>query len=351
LAATPLSVRKFLLLFITWWVVWAVLQAYVIYTLGYSWQLALTDAGFSNLLLAGTCALISNNLQFYLPKKEVYWYLLIQCIFFAGIWITLVSFTLPYLVNKDVAYQQFFNNSVIIRFGVAFLLIGCVAMVSMVWYNIEEQNQAYKRRAAAEQLAKDAELYKLRQQLQPHFLFNSLNSINALIGTRPQEARIMVQQLSEFLRGTLKREEHQWVTLEEELQHLQLYLAIEEIRFGNRLSTQFDIDDEALKLKLPGMLLQPLVENAIKFGLYDTLGDTTINISCRQLNDMLQVSIRNPFDADTAAPNKGTGFGLVSIQRRLYLLFARNDLIITQAAENLFTTTIIIPQHDKSFDN
>ena len=93
-----------------------------------------------------------------------------------------------------------------------------------------------QRKADAEKLAKEAELFKLRQQLQPHFLFNSLNSINALIGMRPEEARKMVQQLSDFLRGTIKKEETQWVSLEEELQYLQLYLDIEKVRFGNRLN-------------------------------------------------------------------------------------------------------------------
>ncbi len=92
------------------------------------------------------------------------------------------------------------------------------------------------------QLAKDAELYKLRQQLQPHFLFNSLNSISALVTSRPEQARKMIQQLSDFLRGTLKKEENQWITLEEELQHLELYLDIEKVRFGHRLHTELVYD-------------------------------------------------------------------------------------------------------------
>ncbi len=85
--------------------------------------------------------------------------------------------------------------------------------------------------------AREAELYKLRQQLQPHLLFNSLNSISALITIQPAQARKMIQQLSDFLRGTLKKEENQWISLEDELQHLQLYLDIEKVRFGHRLNT------------------------------------------------------------------------------------------------------------------
>ena len=121
-------------------------------------------------------------------------------------------------------------------------------------------------------MAKESELFKLRQQLQPHFLFNSLNSINALIGNRPDEARKMVQQLSDFLRGTIKKEETQWVTLQEEMQYLQLYLDIEKVRFGNRLSTAIEIGEDVSEMTLPALILQPIVENAIKFGLYDTTG-------------------------------------------------------------------------------
>jgi two-component system, LytTR family, sensor kinase len=169
-----------------------------------------------------------------------------------------------------------------------------------------------------------------------------LNSINALIGLQPQKARNMIQQLSDFLRGTLKKEDHQWISLEEELQHLQLYLEIEKVRFGHRLSTE--VQNETNGMKLPAMLLQPVVENAIKFGLYDTIGDITISIEAKKDDGNLVVQVRNPFDPETASPKKGTGFGLSSVQRRLYLLFARNDLLQTEIKEALFITTIKIPQ-------
>src|SRR5689334_12754189 len=148
--------------------------------------------------------------------------------------------------------------------------------------------------------------------MQPHFLFNSLNSINALIGSRPAEARKMVQQLSDFLRGTLKKEETQWVSLKEEMQYLQLYLDIEKVRFGNRLATDITTSDEAQQMKMPALLLQPIVENAIKFGLYDTTGETVIHIKTAKENNELSIIVSNPFDPETSAPRQGTGFGLKS---------------------------------------
>ena len=219
-----------------------------------------------------------------------------------------------------------------------------MSMISLLWYTQEEQSNMEARKTEAERLTKEAELFKLRQQLQPHFLFNSLNSISALTGSQPEKARHMIQQLSDFLRGTLRKDEQQWSSLQEELQYLQLYLDIEKVRFGYRLQTQIDCEESALQMKLPSLLLQPVVENAIKFGLYDTVGEVTISIKASNQNDMLEVKVENPFDPETALPLQGTGFGLASIQRRLFLLFARHDLLQTTKTNDQFITTITIPQ-------
>ncbi len=98
------------------------------------------------------------------------------------------------------------------------------------------------------------------------------------------------------------------------------------------------------QMKLPALLLQPIVENAIKFGLYDTTGETMIRLQTQTKENELIIMVSNPFDPETSSPNKGTGFGLKSVQRRLYLLFARNDLLTTEAKENIFTTMVKIPQ-------
>jgi LytS/YehU family sensor histidine kinase len=249
-----------------------------------------------------------------------------------------------YIVNNIDDYENFFFQSAPIRLIIGFLVTNCMALLSVLWYTLQDQREMEQRKAETEKLSKEAELYKLRQQLQPHFLFNSLNSINALIGSQPQNARTMIQQLSDFLRGTLKKEDNQWISLEEELQHLQLYLDIEKVRFGHRLSTEIRKETDSTGLQLPAMLLQPVVENAIKFGLYDTTGDITISIEAGKDDGNLVLQVKNPFDPETASPKKGTGFGLSSVQRRLYLLFARNDLLQTQVKEQLFITTIKIPQ-------
>jgi LytS/YehU family sensor histidine kinase len=123
------------------------------------------------------------------------------------------------------------------------------------------------------------------------------------------------------------------------------------VRFGYRLQTKIETEPAALQMHLPSMLLQPLVENAIKFGLYDTIGEVTIFIQAKNVNGLLEVSVQNPFDETTSAPVKGTGFGLSSIRRRLFLLFARHDLLQIKKEAQQFITTISIPQQNESNHN
>ncbi len=283
-------------------------------------------------------------MRYYLPRQEKYWYVLVISGGLACVWLIAVRVSLWALFKKDNIYLAMVGNSSTVRFGIAFLMLGCMAMMCLLWFTQKEQKEMDARKMEAENLAKEAELYKLRQQLQPHFLFNSLNSISALVTTQPEQARKMVHQLSDFLRGTLKKEEHQSVNLEEELQYLELYLDIEKVRFGHRLTSVVECEEECKQMKLPPLLLQPVVENAIKFGLYDTTDDITIRIAAKSINNYLEVTVENPFDPETSSPKKGTGFGLSSVQRRLYLLFARNDLLQTKAENNLFVTTVKIPQ-------
>ena len=249
------------------------------------------------------------------------------------------------IIQRDIEdYAQFFALSVPVRIAIAYLVIGSMILLSVLWYTLNDQQENERRKTEAERLAKEAELYNLRQQLQPHFLFNSLNSINALIGFKPEQARSMIQQLSDFLRGTLKKENNQLISLEEELNHLQLYLDIEMVRFGHRLKTSVIADEACRNLQLPAMLLQPVVENAIKFGLYNTTEEVTISVNASCEKNRLTINISNPFDPSVTPMKKGAGFGLKSVERRLFLLYAEHGLLTTKSGEDHFITIITIPQ-------
>lgn len=354
MATQPQNNRQllaFVTVFITWFGIWSTVQVNLLIGYGVPTFKAITDAVVSNLLLEAFCLLIINNMRYYLPRKEKYWYSLIVSLVFSALWLMICRLILWSFYKNDDAYMQAFSDTSVIRYMIAFLMIGCCTALSLLWYSQRDMQEDNARKASMERLAKDAELHKLRQQLQPHFLFNSLNSISALTGSQPEKARHMIQQLSDFLRGTLKKEEQQWTNFEEELQYLQLYLDIEKVRFGYRLQTEINAEEEALQLQLPAMLLQPLVENAIKFGLYDTIGEISIVITAKKIGDLLQVTVMNPFDEATAAPLKGTGFGLSSIRRRLYLLFGRTDLLEIAKEDQQFITKISIPQLHESNNN
>ena len=344
MANSILSDKRLRYFFLAWWLLWTLLQYIMLRQLDIDQTHAITDSVVSNILLAVSCFFISNNMKYYLPRREKYWYILVISLTVSFLWMLAQQAVMWIIFNEGDNYAEVIHASWSIRFGAGFLLISSMSMFSLLWYSQQEQKEIESRKTEAEQLSKEAELFKLRQQLQPHFLFNSLNSISALTGSNPEKARHMIQQLSDFLRGTLRRNEQQWNTLEEELKYLQLYLDIEKVRFGHRLQTEIIFTDENLRFKLPALLLQPVVENAIKFGLYDTIGQVIIKIIAATENDYLKIIVQNPFDVETSQPFQGTGFGLSSIQRRLFLLFARNDLLQTKKENGHFITTILIPQ-------
>jgi sensor histidine kinase YesM len=329
--------------FILGWSFFTLIQIKLLQDLGINASIAWVDACVSSISLALISYLIINNMRYYLPGKERYWYTFILSLALSGVWLLIVRVILWSWFKENTSYQQFLSQTSNVRYAISFLLIGCITMVSLLWYTQKEATEVKEREQETLQLAKDAELFKLRQQLQPHFLFNSLNSISALAGSQPEKARHMIQQLSEFLRGTLKKDDQESISLKEEIDYLQLYLDIEKVRFGHRLDTIVSVSEAAAKLYLPALVLQPIVENAIKFGLYDTTEAVTISIKADAIPNALRIVVSNPYDAETSNVGKGTGFGLSSIQRRLYLIYGRNDLLKTTTAENIFTCSIEIP--------
>ena len=344
MATSPLSERKFWSAFSACWIIGVILQAQVVYNLGFSFQTAILDSLISIGTLSLGCLFMVGSLRYYFPENNRYIYLLAWSILLAGIWSLFLKWVLLKPLGQVPGYSDFVLHSLTLRFCIGLLVTGAVALASLLYYSQQDQKDLEKRRSESEKMTRDAELYKLRQQLQPHFLFNSLNSINALIGSRPEQARHMVQQLSDFLRAVLKREENQWVTLGEELQSLQLYLDIEKVRFGHRLDATITCEESTPQMKIPAMILQPLVENAIKFGLYDTTEAIHIPVHASTEKGLLLVSVQNPYDPTTHIPKTGTGFGLSSVRRRLYLLFARNDLLETSTDQQIFKASVKIPQ-------
>lgn len=338
------SDKRFLLFIELWWLLVMVMQYIVLKQADVDSYHAAIDSVASNLLLALLCYLLSNNMRYYLPRREKYWYILVSSVVICLLWLIALLIIFMLVFPADDPYINLYKESSGIRFGAAFLMASSLTMFSLLLYSQNEQKELQARQAEAKELSKEGELFKLRQQLQPHFLFNSLNSISALTGSDPAKARKMIQQLSEFLRGMLRKDDEKMIPLQDELKYIHLYLEIEKVRFGHRLQTSITCSDEAKKCVLPPLILQPVVENAIKFGLYDTTGEVLIRIDAETTNNDLKIEVTNPFDPETAKPAKGTGFGISSISRRLFLIFSRTDLVKTRAQDANFITEILIPQ-------
>lgn len=338
------TLRKALVFFSTSWVVWTCVEWYIISYYGITWRYALSDAVINNALLTITSIAFFNGIKFYRPTRGNLLYIRIWSLLHALFITAFNGWLMAQITHLDATYLTFLDNSWPIRYLYNVIMIGMSSAAIIFYHYIREEQEKEKRKDDAEKLAKETELVKLRQQLQPHFLFNSLNSISALAGSKPEEARKMIQQLSDFLRGTMRKDEQQLVTLKEELLHLHLYLDIEKVRFGHRLNTHIDCVQELEEMMIPSLLLQPIVENAIKFGLYDTTEQVLIEVTTKLENQELVIRVKNPYDPTTAMPRKGTGFGLSSVSRRLYLLYGRTDLLKTQPETAHFITHIHIPQ-------
>jgi two-component system LytT family sensor kinase len=351
LTTTPLSVKQIKLVSTLFFLSWTAACALLIFnTVSINWQIATADSLISNGLLALGCIIISNMLGYYQPKKEKMLFVLLLNGMLTAIGIFLSKYALEYFYGNEKEYLLFLNFSLPFRAILAFLCLGWCTLTNLLWYRLEEQSETQGRLLATQNLAKEAELNKLRHQLQPHFLFNSLNSVYALTIVNPTEAGKMITKLASFLRGTLKRDDEVWVNVAEEMEYIQLYLDIEKVRFSHRLNIDVHIEEDTLSLCLPGTLLQPIVENAIKFGLYNTSSAITITVRVKLENRNLVICVANPYDPEMNA-SKGTGFGLNAIRRRLYLLFADSSLLQTATEnDNLYITTLKIPQKDDKND-
>jgi hypothetical protein len=224
--------------------------------------------------------------------------------------------------------------------GIPIYLLSAVAHYLVLAF---EASHVVDRRALESEVgAREAELRALRAQLNPHFLFNSLNSINALVGSDPEGARRMCEGLGDFLRRTLALGARDEVTLGEELALVERYLGIEQVRFGERLRVERAVAPDAAACRVPPLLLQPLVENAIKHGIQDCVAGGVIRIAATRTDGTLRVTVENPVDADAPA-RRGEGVGLENVRRRLEVFGARESQLSAAREADRFRVTLTLP--------
>ena len=219
------------------------------------------------------------------------------------------------------------------------VLVTLTYMLSTALHYAFQEIESSRR---AELLAREAQLKALKAQINPHFLFNSLNSISALTSIDPGRAREMCIGLADFLRASLRLGERDTVPFGEELALTNMYLGVEQARFGNRLRLVRDIDPGCDACEVPALLIQPLVENAVKHGIAMMADGGQISISGHCERDMFRFSVSNPFDPEAPVQARN-GIGLRNVRARLEARYGSAAKMQIDATDHDYRVTVTFP--------
>ena len=257
----------------------------------------------------------------------------------ARAWLGLIA---SFAERSDVAAS--FRMAAPTLFGFGFLLYLLAMAVSYLATAFTVSRDAERRGLELQVLAREAELRALRSQLDPHFLFNSLQSISALTTADPAAARRMCLLLAEFLRETLALGARDRIPLSAELALLRKFLSVEQVRFGERLQVAID-SDGAEDLPVPPLLLQPLVENAVTHGIAHLIEGGTVRVRASRHATGLTITVDNPCDRDRPA-GRGTGLGLRNVRERLESAYGAEAFLTVGERDGWFMVSVEIPAHE-----
>lgn len=341
--------RNYLFMYLFTWLVVAIIQTVI---LNYYQDIDFLASIYDSAVFNGMLAFLGFNmwyvLRFNLKEQQSLFDLIINhilaAVFILALWLAGGYFILTALEAENTDYLGFLLSSLPWRaiIGAFIYLIFVLIYYMMLYY--EDLQQKLKIEAELNNLVREAELNALKSQINPHFLFNSLNSISSLTMSDPEKAQEMVIKLSDFLRYSLSHDRNETTTLRRELENSERYLDIEKTRFGKRLKYVSNIPETCLDQQIPNMILQPLLENAIKHGVHNSTEEVLIELKCIPHADYLQLHITNDFDPEAARP-KGEGIGLKNIRNRLQLLYRRSDLLEIRLGKIEFEVILRIPNN------
>lgn len=265
-------------------------------------------------------------------------------ILFILIWNALTSETVHAVLPENEEYLIFFSKATPVRIlSGSFMYI----ILALIYYIIRfyiDQEANHKNELMLKEEIKEAELMILKAQINPHFLFNSLNSLSSLALFEGEKAHEMILKLSDFLRYSISKKKDEITSLSNELENVKRYLDIEKVRFDDKLTYSFNLNTiDASKFKIPQMILQPLYENAVKHGVYETTSSVNIETNIELVHGNIKIIIVNNFDTDSSN-KKGAGIGLRNIHDRLKLIYKSETLLQTSKKNGIFTAQLIIPQ-------
>jgi sensor histidine kinase YesM len=335
---------------IVWWLAWLFLamgQSLLFYfAYGSFTRVSILDSGISLLIYSG----LSLSLWYpfsYFNSGEIKTIPLISNLVLTGaitiaIWVLLTKVIMANILPEAQNYLSYWDITLPYRIGTGAIIYFLVILTYFLNVSLSNLSEKNAKEVRLQNIVKETELRLLRSQINPHFLFNSLNSISSLTITDPEKARDMIVKLSEFMRYALSRKDEQPVTLRSEIENLMLYLEIEKVRFGDRLTTEEIIDGDCLDFKIPVLLLQPLYENAIKHGVYESTETVKITTNAKIADGYILITISNNY-SPSPSQKKGTGTGLSNVSRRMELFYGNKASINASRENGIYTVTLYMP--------
>ncbi len=338
-----ISVGRLWFIPLAWWLIWISVHASVLVLFQFPLEYSITDSLIYNSTLSILATGCFFTMRYTRPTAARIGYSLAGLAMVSWFWERLSSWLLYQVQPGGGSIPEMFLNSSVLRITIGWLILVLFMVLGWMFYYVQENLSEVRRAEEMRRLSSESELQAIRFQIHPHFLFNTLHSISALAGTDAKSAREMIGNFSEFLRGNLNKDLRKLVPFNEELNQLSKYFAIEKIRFGDRLQFVERIAPESRSLLVPPLILLPLAENAIKYGLYGIVETVTVSIETEFSDGFLIIRMSNPFESETTQTIAGTGFGLEALKRRMYLIFGIQDLVSTSSTGGTFTTTLRIP--------
>ena len=333
---------------VTWLVIAAIQTLLILFATDLEFYVALTDSLVFNLLFALFAMTVWYPIRYGNPEGKlkagiVVTYLVVGILVITG-WLFIGYMVLKAILVEHETYFIFLNDSFIARLAMGILYYGVTLLIYHLIIYGRELEAKKLNETQLNLLVKESELNVLRSQLNPHFLFNSLNSISSLTVSDPKRARDMIIKLSEFLRYALRHGEREKTKLAEEIKNIELYLEIEKVRFGDKLIFEKKLNPECDEGLIPNMILQPLFENAVKHGVYESTEPIHIELSCLGSDRGLEITLRNNYDPVQVSP-RGAGIGLKNVRNRLLLIYSKDELLKVHQSEGIFEVKLIIPQN------
>ncbi|MDA3927752.1 MAG: histidine kinase [Prolixibacteraceae bacterium] len=338
-----------LIWYIAFWIILSVIQ-FLLETriFGANLSITLVDVIISNVIFAllglGVWYVVIGGVNEKRTQLYLVFYHLFAMLFIVSFWMWLTSQIDMTLFESD-SVKSHMKLVMPGKAGLGALIYILIAVFYYTFFFYNRLDEKSNVEARFKQLVTQTQLNELKSQINPHFLFNSLNSVSYLTIAEPEKAQEMVIKLSSFLRYSLKHKQNEMVTIEQEIEHIKLYLEIEKVRFGDKLQTDFKVES-CINCQIPNMILQPIYENAIKYGVYETTSQVEIKTTAYLAKDEMIFKVSNNFDPE-AVVKKGEGIGLFNIRRRLGLVYGNTTLLSFTNENQIFTVTLVIPQNKK----